>query len=114
MGMSIIEQHFKDEADRNNKAARDANYQIGALRYGKEYAERHVEHFKMQFLTAFGSLQSARDSAYSLASEIADELGSDSSISKQAYAIADKIDEQIQELLSSRFHVIDAISPKEK
>ena len=105
--MSTVEQHLREEADRNNKACRDAHYEIGALRYGKEYAERQAEHFKAQFLTAFGSLQSARDSAYSIASGVADALGSDSSISKEADAIADKIDGQIQELLSSRFHVID-------
>ena len=46
MEMSVVEKHFKDEADRNSRAAREANYEIGSLRAGKNYAEKECKHFK--------------------------------------------------------------------
>ena len=40
MAMNVVEQHFKDEADRNHKASLDAHRQIGELRAGKNYVEK--------------------------------------------------------------------------
>ena len=103
MNMSIVEQHFKDEADRNHQASRDANYEIGRLRAGKNHAEKELAHFKAQYNTAWSELQTARNDIYTLASEIADTLGSESSASEQVDAIADKIESGIETLLARRW-----------
>ena len=106
MGMNVIERHFKDEADRNHKAARDAHYEIGWLRAGERHAKKEAAHFKAQYNTAFQSLQTARNDIYRLASEIADTLGSESSASEQVDAIADKIEKQFDELSSRTYSII--------
>ena len=103
MGMNIVEQHFKDEADRNRQAARNANYEIGSLRYGKEHAEKQAEHFKAQYNTAFQDLQTARNAINRLATEIEDTIGSESTIGRQVDTMADRIESGIETLLARRW-----------
>ena len=103
MAMNVVEQHFKDEADRNHQAARNANYKIGSLRYGKEHAEKQAEHFKAQYNSAFENLLAARNDVCRIANEIADTHGSESTIGKQVDKMADRIESGIETLLARRW-----------
>ena len=100
MSMNVVEQHYKD---RNHKAARNAHFEIGSLRAGKNHAEKESAHFKAQYNTAFEKLQTARNDIYRLATEIADTLGSESSASEQVDTIADRLEEGIETLLARRW-----------
>ena len=102
-GMDVVEQHFKDEADRNSRAAREANYEIGSLRYGKEHAEKEGKHFKAQYNTAFENLLTARNDVSRIATAIADTHGSESTIGKQVDTMADRIESGIETLLARRW-----------
>ena len=103
MGMNVVERHFKDEADRNSRAAREANYEIGSLRAGKNYAEQEGKHFKAQYNTAFETLQTAQNAITRLATEIEDTIGSESTIGKQVDTMADRIESGIETLLARRW-----------
>ena len=101
--MSIVEDHLRQEADRNRQAARNANYEIGKLRYGKEHAEKEGKHFRAQYNTAFENLLAARNDVFRIATEITDTHGSESTIGKQVDTMADRIESGIETLLARRW-----------
>ena len=104
--LTIVEQHFKDEADRNREASLEAHREIGRLTAKTNHTDKELEYFKSQYNTAFKDLLANRNKIYSLASEIADELGSHSTISEKIDAIAGDIETQIDTLNSKSWSII--------
>ena len=107
MGLSVVEQHFKDEADRNREDCREAHRKIGWLRSKSEHATKESAYFKTQYNSSFRALQDARNEITSLATEIADSLGSDSEESERIDGICDTIENKIDEILSHTFSPFD-------
>ena len=96
---TVVEQHFKDAADRNHQASLEAHERIGKLTAETNILQRDKAFYKQRADQAFQSLQDAKWEAYKLADAIGYAVPSDHELSEKADALADFIEKQIDAFL---------------